>query len=264
MQYINDLPTIAKGTLCELIAIEKLLLKNYHVSTTLLENRRYDIRFSEAKGDVSYRVQVKMIREQRYVPLVSSTRNAKKIKTASYCMTDVDFIAGVDINTCDVYLIPLNEIQDHCTSISIKDFKKYKLEYESKDKLSSTVKGYLAENKVQQVFIRYGFTVTVPLTADSVYDLIIDSKEMGLKKVQVKKMTQPIAKGSKPSAILPLYRKKFFYDGKRSELVRYTEEEIDYMCGVDLRKQKVYFIPIQDLKNHKTTISASKLEKYEI
>ena len=181
------------------------------------------------------------------------------LTTKSYVYTykDVEYLAAVDIEERRSYLIPIKFLIDNSTRINLSKIMPFEIKKISKGvELSTQQKGMICELMCQQELIKRSYRVSLPLSADSPYDMIIDSGE-GLKRVQVKMLQKPKGRGG---AFIRLIAKT--YSKTKCKVRRYSKENVDYICGVDLASRDMYFIPIEYLEDKKTSIAVSQVPQY--
>lgn len=118
------------------------------------------------------------------------------------------------------------------------------------------IKGQLIELKVQEALLRFGFDISVPLYNASRYDLIVDTGEE-LLKVQIKKS---IGK-TEHSFYFPCTTQNVRSKSQKGKH-KYTSKEVDYFATV--WKDKVYFVPIEEVSLGKTLREDSTSEQYLI
>ena len=98
-------------------------------------------------------------------------------------------------------------------------------------------KGDIAEAFVTYILKREGFNVLIPWGEDSRYDLV--SEKNGIfKRVQVKYVT------SKNGALKVSLRSSNNYN-----IIHYSQKDIDIIAAYCLELNKVYFIPLNKIKN---------------
>lgn len=111
--------TIEKGYLGSLIVEKKLIQENFNIFKPVLENGKVDMIIE--KDNVYLKVQIKTIQTSKnitYVPVRKISHNMGEYKIKTYNNNDIDYFIGVDVNTEDVYMIPVEFSQTYKNSIS--------------------------------------------------------------------------------------------------------------------------------------------------
>lgn len=81
------------------------------------------------KNNRYLKIQIKTIQEARYnkvIPVRKVSHNMGEYKIKRYTKEDVDYFVGVDIDTEDVYILPITFSSQYSSSISINNCLKYK------------------------------------------------------------------------------------------------------------------------------------------
>jgi hypothetical protein len=121
--------TFTKGWQGEVIAFNKLARFGYDVRFEKPCN--YDLTIHGEKG-IS-RIQVKSFFNHQNYQKVTVQKQYFKNKNESYSLTDFDFLAAVDVQSEEVYLVPISEIESSknlgfvASTITIKKIKSYKI-----------------------------------------------------------------------------------------------------------------------------------------
>lgn len=120
--------TIVKGRIGYNL-VEKQLLKNeWDIYTPVLENTKIDCII--VKNNYLYKIQIKTIGfnardNYKYIPVRKISHNQGQYKIHTY-ENDVDYFIGVDIDTEDVYIVPISFIAKYKSSISINKLTEFK------------------------------------------------------------------------------------------------------------------------------------------
>ena len=120
--------TIIKGRIGYNL-VEKQLLKNeWDIYTPVLENTRIDCII--IKNNYLYKIQIKTIGfndkdNYKYIPVRKISHNRGQYKIYTY-ENDVDYFIGVDIDTEDVYIVPISFIAKYKNTISINKLTEFK------------------------------------------------------------------------------------------------------------------------------------------
>ena len=124
---MDNLSTITKGRLGYNIAENFLLKNNFDVYTPILENTKIDC--IAVKDDKLFRIQIKTIqtfRGSRFLPVRKLSNNRNSNKQKHYTDKDIDFFFGVDLETSDIYIVPISFIMMYQSAISLKHLQEYK------------------------------------------------------------------------------------------------------------------------------------------
>ena len=124
-----ELGKIEKGYLGSLIVEQKLIRNGFNVFKPVTENGKVDMIIE--KGNRYGRVQIKTVMTdkrdgRKSVPMRKLTHNKTEHKTHLYTSEDIDYFIGVDIETEDVYVIPISFSQRYTSSISINTLEPFK------------------------------------------------------------------------------------------------------------------------------------------
>ena len=119
--------TIVKGRLGYNILEKQLLLKGWDIYVPLLENTKIDC--IAIKGPILVRIQIKTLQESEYnkvLPVRKISHNQGEYKIFRYNGDTVDFFVGVDTDTEDLYIVPIDFIVTYKSSISVTKLQPYK------------------------------------------------------------------------------------------------------------------------------------------
>lgn len=106
---------------------------------------------------------------------------------------------------------------------------------------NTIARGSEAELMVSLVATQQGFTVSVPITHHSEYDLIIDSGK--LNRIQVKRAYEVNNHGTK---VLCVETRRILvkHSGKKGSIARsYTDDGYDFLVAVDCKNKGFWIIP---------------------
>lgn len=102
--------------------------------------------------------------------------------------------------------------------------------------------GRISELLAFAKFIELGYVVSTPINKDGIYDCIIE-KDNSFKRIQIK--TARLLKNNHISVSM----KSTSHNRIKNTLKYYTSKEVDYICGVFQKENKVYLIPVETRKN---------------
>lgn len=119
--------TIEKGYLGSLIFEKKLIENEWNVFKPVLENGKIDMIIE--KNNRYLKIQIKTVQETKYsktIPLRKISHNMGEYKIKRYTKDDIDYFVGVDVDTEDVYILPISFSSQYASSISINNCLEYK------------------------------------------------------------------------------------------------------------------------------------------
>ena len=119
--------TIEKGYLGSLIFEKKLIENEWNVFKPVLENGKVDMIIE--KNNRYLKIQIKTVQETKYnktIPVRKVSHNMGEYKIKRYTKEDIDYFVGVDVESEDVYIIPIEFFSRYSSSISVNTCSKYK------------------------------------------------------------------------------------------------------------------------------------------
>lgn len=120
--------TISKGRLGYNLLEKELLKRNWEIYTPVLENTKIDCII--IKGSQLIKIQIKTIQNdtgtRKILPVRKISHNQGQYKIHLYNKDEVDYFVGVDIDTEDLYIVPIDFIAKYKSSIGIKALEPYK------------------------------------------------------------------------------------------------------------------------------------------
>lgn len=118
---------IEKGYLGSLI-VEKTFIKNdFNVFKPSMENGKVDMIVE--KNYVYLRIQIKtvqMSKDGKIIPVRKVSHNMGTYKISKYTSSDIDYFIGVDVDTEDLYILPISFSSTYKSAISINKCLTYK------------------------------------------------------------------------------------------------------------------------------------------
>lgn len=142
---IMNYKTIEKGYIGQLIVEKKFLNEGWILYRPILENGKIDL---IAEKDNKYiRIQIKTTQNvisgknnhiSRYVPLCKVSHNMGKYKIHRYTKEEIDYFIGVDVDTEDLYILPINVVEKFRKSIALSTAEPWKNNFEQLTNNSST------------------------------------------------------------------------------------------------------------------------------
>lgn len=121
--------TIKKGKLGYNIFEKELLKRNWDIYLPILEDTKVDCIIS--KENYLIKIQIKTLgydkRDNRkYLPVRKISHNQGQYKTHHYTSNEIDYFVGVDIDTEDVYIVPVSFSSQYASSIGLRALEPYK------------------------------------------------------------------------------------------------------------------------------------------
>lgn len=116
--------TIAKGKLGYNIFEKEMLKRNWDLYVPVLENTKIDC--IAIKGNTLIRVQIKILTTDKSLPVRKISHNQGEYKIFRYDASIIDFFIGVDIETEDVYVVPVEFSSQYSNRISYTKLQPYK------------------------------------------------------------------------------------------------------------------------------------------
>lgn len=102
----------------------------------MLENGKVDLIVE--KDGVYKKIQIKTVQEQRsgkLIPVRKISHNMGEYKIKRYTKEDIDYFVGVDVDTEDLYILPVEFSSKYATSISINSCQEYKNNFEQLERI---------------------------------------------------------------------------------------------------------------------------------
>ena len=121
--------TIKKGKLGYNILEKELLKRNWDIYLPILEDTKVDCIIS--KDDYLIKMQIKTLQKdkrdnRKYLPVRKISHNQGEYKIHHYTSNEIDFFVGVDIETEDIYIVPISFSSKYASSIGLKALEPYK------------------------------------------------------------------------------------------------------------------------------------------
>lgn len=119
--------TIEKGYLGQLLVEKSFLQHGWNLFKPVLENGKVDLIVE--KDNKYLRLQIKTVTKsgtQRVIPVRKFSHNMGEYKVTRYTADDIDYFIGCDLETEDLYIVPISTIENVKSSISINQCSKWK------------------------------------------------------------------------------------------------------------------------------------------
>lgn len=122
-----DWKTIEKGYLGQLIVEQKFIENGWNLFKPVLENGKVDL--IAEKDNVYLKIQIKTVqidRNSKLIPVRKISHNMGEYKIKRYTKDDIDYFIGVDVDTKDLYILPISFSSNYKSSIRISSCEIYK------------------------------------------------------------------------------------------------------------------------------------------
>lgn len=121
--------TIKKGKLGYNILEKELLKRDWDIYIPLLEDTKIDCIIS--KNNCLIKMQIKILSydkrdNRKYLPVRKISHNQGEYKVHHYTSNEIDYFVGVDIDTEDIYIVPISFSSKYTSSIGLKALEPYK------------------------------------------------------------------------------------------------------------------------------------------
>lgn len=119
--------TITKGRLGYNLLEKELLKRDYEIYIPLLENTKIDC--IACKNGQLIKIQIKTIQMDRgykKLPVRKISHNQGEYKIFNYTSDEIDYFVGVDIDTEDLYIVPIDIVEKYKSAISVSTLEYYK------------------------------------------------------------------------------------------------------------------------------------------
>lgn len=128
--------TISKGRLGYNLLEKELLKRGWDLYVPVLENTKIDC--IAIKNNSLIRFQIKTIQkkeDKKFIPVRKISHNQGEYKVYHYTSDDVDYFAGVDLETENLYILPIDFVSQYKSSISINKLDSYKNNFDQMEPL---------------------------------------------------------------------------------------------------------------------------------
>ena len=116
--------TITKGRLGYNLLERELLKRDWDLYVPVLENTKIDC--IVIKEDTLIRMQIKILAKDKSLPVRKISHNQGEYKIFRYDASTIDFFIGVDLDTEDIYMVPVEFSSKYSSSIGYKTLQPYK------------------------------------------------------------------------------------------------------------------------------------------
>ena len=136
----NDWKTIEKGYLGDLLVQTQFLKNGYNLFKPVLENGKVDLIVE--KNNNYFKIQIKTVQienNKKIIPLRKISHNMGEYKIKLYTKDDIDFFIGADIETNDLYILPISFSSKYNRSVSINNCQQYKNNFKQMELLCGNI-----------------------------------------------------------------------------------------------------------------------------
>ena len=119
--------TIEKGYLGQLIVEEEFIKQGWNLFKPVLENGKVDLIVE--KDNQYLKIQIKTVQlenNKKIVPLRKISHNMGEYKIKIYTEKDIDYFIGIDVDTRDLYILPISFSSQYKRSVSVSNCLVYK------------------------------------------------------------------------------------------------------------------------------------------
>ena len=128
---MSDWKTIEKGYLGQLFVEEAFIQHGFNLFKPVLENGKVDLIIE--KNNKYLKIQIKTVQEYRRskcIPVRKISHNMGEYKIKRYTEEDIDYFIGVDIDTRDLYILPVSFSSQYTSAVAISSCQSYKNNFE--------------------------------------------------------------------------------------------------------------------------------------
>ena len=116
--------TITKGRLGYNLLERELLKRDWDLYVPVLENTKIDC--IAIKANILIRMQIKILAKDKSLPVRKISHNQGEYKIFRYDASTIDFFIGVDLDTEDIYIVPVEFSSKYSSSIGYRTLQPYK------------------------------------------------------------------------------------------------------------------------------------------
>jgi hypothetical protein len=122
------LGAIEKGYYGSLITEEIFIRNGFNVFKPSMENGKVDMIVE--KNNIYLKLQIKTVQSnkegKKFIPIRKVNHNGTGYKITLYTSDIIDYFIGIDIETKDIYIIPITFLSKYKNTISIKVIEQFK------------------------------------------------------------------------------------------------------------------------------------------
>ncbi len=112
--------TISKGRLGYNLLERELLKQEFEIYVPVLENTKIDCIAIKNNQLIKFQIKtIQMDSGSKKLPVRKISHNQGEYKVHLYTADEVDYFVGVDVDTEDLYIVPINFIEQYKSSIAV-------------------------------------------------------------------------------------------------------------------------------------------------
>ena len=112
--------TISKGRLGYNLLERELLKQEFAIYVPVLENTKIDCIAIKNNQLIKFQIKtIQMDSGSKKLPVRKISHNQGEYKVHLYTADEVDYFVGVDVDTEDLYIVPINFIEQYKSSIAV-------------------------------------------------------------------------------------------------------------------------------------------------
>lgn len=128
---------VKRGTAGELIVKAQSLLQGFNVFENTNEDSKIDLILE--KDFLLYRIQVKIVNPQGQLPVRKLTHSKTRHKQHLYTKDEIDYFAGVDLKTFDIYMVPMSHAKSFTSVLTAWKLLPYKNNFDLQEPYNGNI-----------------------------------------------------------------------------------------------------------------------------
>lgn len=143
---MNEWKTIEKGYLGSLLVEQEFIKHGFNIFKPVLENGKVDLIVE--KNNHYFKIQIKTVMNYcgKHIPFRKISHNMGEYKIKRYSEEDIDFFIGVDIDTVDLYILPISFSSSYRNSVSITKCQEFKNNFKQLELLCRNIQNAEDDN----------------------------------------------------------------------------------------------------------------------
>ena len=137
---MDNWKTIEKGYLSALLVEQKFIEHGFNLFKPVLENGKVDLIVE--KANKYFKIQIKTVQQwktSKYIPMRKISHNMGNYKIKLYTKDDIDYFVGVDLESKDLYILPISFSSQYTSSISINSCQFYKNNFKQMEPINRNI-----------------------------------------------------------------------------------------------------------------------------
>ena len=138
---MSNWKTIEKGYLGSLLVEQKFIENGFNLFKPVLENGKVDLIVE--KDNAYIKLQIKTVQVEKdgrkIIPMRKISHNMGEYKIKLYTKEDIDYFIGVDLDTKDLYILPIDFSIKYKSSISINSCVDYKNNFKQMEPINGNI-----------------------------------------------------------------------------------------------------------------------------